>query len=148
MTTRLDVVREAAEHIGTRWQHQATLKGVACDCRGLVVSVACKLKLPYSDEAARDPALRNYGRDPNPKVLIASCEKYMDRVLPKTAMRLGDVLVMSYETDEPRHFAVLSRRAPDYIIHAYAQRREVVENILDARWRNRIVAVFSYRGVL
>ena len=33
------IVAEAREWIGTAWQHQASLKGVACDCVGLVRGV-------------------------------------------------------------------------------------------------------------
>jgi len=33
------IVSEAREWLGTPWQHQASLKGVACDCVGLVRGV-------------------------------------------------------------------------------------------------------------
>ena len=36
---RQDIIIEAKEWLGTKWQHQASLKQVACDCVGLVRGV-------------------------------------------------------------------------------------------------------------
>ena len=36
---RIDIVNEAKSWVGTKWQHQQALKGVACDCAGLVRGV-------------------------------------------------------------------------------------------------------------
>ena len=37
--TRAGIVAEAREWIGTRYRHQGSLKGIGCDCLGLVRGV-------------------------------------------------------------------------------------------------------------
>ncbi|NDC56413.1 MAG: hypothetical protein EBZ69_06345 [Alphaproteobacteria bacterium] len=37
--TRMDIVREAREWINTPFKHQGALKGVACDCIGLIKAI-------------------------------------------------------------------------------------------------------------
>lgn len=141
MASRADVITEARTWLGTRWLHQACVKGVGVDCIGLVGGVALALKLPGATAWAGDMALHSYGRTPDPRVLLGACAKYLDRVKER---ELGGILVMKF-ANEPQHFALLS--GPDYIIHAYAQARRVVEHRLDALWASRILAVYRFRGL-
>ena len=55
--TRADIVAEARAWIGTPYRHQASLKGVGCDCLGLVRGV---WRAVIGDEPERAPA---YSRD-------------------------------------------------------------------------------------
>jgi hypothetical protein len=64
--------------------------------------------------------------------------------IPAAAVDVGDVLVMRFERD-PQHFALVSQRTPLHIIHAYAQAKKVVEHIVDATWRKRIVKAYRFR---
>lgn len=145
MTTRADIVRVAREWIGTRWQHQASVKGVATDCIGLIGGVALELCLPGAEEWKRDPSLHCYGREPDQKMLLSSVAEYLDPV-DRPDMAPGDVLLCRF-SNEPQHFAILSGSDPDMMIHAYAQARKVVENRIDDTWRARILRVYSFRGV-
>lgn len=140
--TRAAIIAEARAWLGTRWQHQQALKGIGCDCIGLVAGVARELGIPEGARFRADPRFRGYGRTPEPKMLRAACAEYLD---PVDAAIPGDVLVLRFES-EPQHFALLS--APDYMIHAYAQRRRVVENRIDENWRARIVGAFAFRGIV
>ena len=145
MITRAQVVAEARTWIGTRWHHQASIKGVGSDCIGLVAGVARTLGIVGGDEFAVDPAVRGYGREPDPDMLLAACARYLEPVhLPE--VQLGDILLLRFSS-EPQHFALISQRNPDYMLHAYAQARRIVENRIDAVWRSRIVRAYSYRGV-
>jgi len=141
MTTRAQIVAEARTWIGTRYQHQGALKGIGCDCIGLVAGAAFAAGLPSAEAFARDTRWRGYGRAPDPIMLLKACAEYFD---PIAAPDVGDVLVMSF-VGEPQHFALLS--GVDYIIHSYAQARRVVEHRLDAVWRARIVRYFRFRGL-
>jgi NlpC/P60 family putative phage cell wall peptidase len=148
MITGADIVKEAREWLGTRWQHQACVKGVACDCIGLIGGVAAATGV--SDAWVTDKALlfRNYGPTPMPGPLLAGCHQFLDAVPGGLAhAQLGDVLIMRYDR-EPGHFGILSSLDPMQMIHSHAQfPRRVVENSIDEVWRNRIIRVFRFRGL-
>jgi NlpC/P60 family putative phage cell wall peptidase len=145
MITRAQVVAEARSWVGTRWHHQAARKGIGSDCVGLVAGVARELGLYGADEFAADPAVRGYGREPDPPMLLSACARYLEPVhLPE--LQAGDILLLRFAS-EPQHFALVSSTNPDYMIHAYAQARKIVENRIDAVWRSRIVRAYSYRGI-
>ncbi len=145
MIPRAAVVAEARNWLGTRWQHQASLKGVGCDCVGLVVGVARVLKIAAATEYDLMPELRGYGRQPDPVLLLAGCDHLMQR-LNLSEVAQGDVLVLKFEL-EPQHFAIVSQVDPLYMVHALAQARKVVEHRVDFLWLRRIVRAYRLRGV-
>ena len=65
--TAADVVAAARAHIGTPWQHQGRLRGVALDCAGLVIMVARDLGIVEPDFD-----IRGYGRAPD-GTMLAYC---------------------------------------------------------------------------
>lgn len=141
MTTRADVVTTARAWLLTRWCHQASARGVGSDCIGLVAGVARELGIEGAQLFYIDNAIRGYGREPNPAMLLSACDRYLD---PCADPKPGDILLLRFNAD-PQHFALVS--APNYMIHAYAQARKVVENRIDNVWRSRIVRAYSYRGI-
>jgi len=145
MTGRSDVVTEAREWLGTRWHHQASVKGVGTDCVGLVGGVALALGIPGSDEWRTNAALHNYGRQPSAELLEAAAERLLNPIAFADAVA-GDIVLFRFNGD-PTHFAILTRTDPAVMIHAYAQARRVVENRLDDLWRSRVVRAYSYPGI-
>lgn len=143
MTTRADILRVAQTWLGTRWQHQAYVRGVGTDCIGLIAGVALELGLPEARAWAADPTQHNYGREPQPAALLANAVQFLDPISLNTELP-GDVLLLRFSR-EPQHFAILS--STDRIVHAYAQARRVIENRLDEAWRDRIMRAYSYRGL-
>ncbi len=141
MVTRREVLAVAHRWIATRFAHQQSKRGVGCDCIGLIVGVARDLEMPEAAAFASDLAIQGYSREPDPGMLLDACTRYLN---PCRDPAPGDILLFRFHA-EPQHFALLS--APDYIIHAYAQARRVVENRLDEVWQRRRVAAFSYRGL-
>jgi NlpC/P60 family putative phage cell wall peptidase len=145
--TRQAVVDAARGWRGTRYQHQARLRGRAVDCIGLIIGVAQELGLlpPGFDPAA----FANYGREPDPAILLGACDQFLDRIARAQAGP-GDILVLrfagagSYPTP-PQHFALVTE--PGYMVHAYAAARRVVEHRIDAAWEARIVRCYRLRGV-
>lgn len=138
------VVDEARSWIGTKWQHQARTKGVATDCIGLVAGVALALNLPGCDKWHADKRFSNYGRTPDPELLLAGCDEYMDRV---PYARLGDVLVMrARNVGQPTHFAIVSAVDPYYIVHSRLMRK-VSENRLDDSLASLVLRAYQLRGV-
>lgn len=146
MVSRVDIIREARAWIGTRWQHQQFTKGVACDCIGLIGGVALAVGIPGSEAWRDTPEYHNYGRQPDPALLLRGCDLLMARIEVADAI-IADVLVFRFR-QEPQHFGLISQQDPPYIIHAYAQARRVTEHRMDDVWRRRIVAAYRFRGVV
>lgn len=144
MATRNAVVTEARTWLGTRWRHQARVKGQGVDCLQLVIALAMELQLvqPGFDWNAY-PEYHGYGRAPDAPLLLSGCDRFMDRIKKEDVLP-GDILVFKF-INEAQHFAVVTEINPIYILHAYAQIRKVVEHRLDEIWDARIVAAFRFR---
>lgn len=149
MISRAAVVHEARRLIDTPYMHQARKRGVGADCIGLVGMVGLALGLPSAQAWANDPTLRNYGRDPDPNVLMHAVHKYLN---PVDVARPGDIYVMRWRR-EPSHFAIVSQHGPTRIVHAYAIAGRVCENnVADRlsqrkRWQDMILSAWSYKEV-
>lgn len=142
MIYRAQIAEAARTQIGVRWQHQAALKDVAADCRGLLIIVAGMLGIPEGKAILADARFSGYGRIPDPARLLEACAEYLN---PGRG-ELGDILLLRFER-EPQHFALISRLKPRRMIHAYAQARKVVENGIDHLWMSRVVRTYSFRGI-
>lgn len=148
MTTRAQVVAVARSYLGTPFHHQASAKGAGCDCIGLLRGIGRELDLPGSAELEAARRLLAYGPDPDP-ALLRECERFMDKI-EWPQLGLGDVLMMTtlYSRGQPKHFAVVSRLTPPYIIHAWAYgKSEVIENRLDGKWRSRVLGCYRFKGL-
>lgn len=142
MIARSDVVNESREWLGTPFVHQARLKGIGCDCIGLVGGVGVALGLPSAIAWLNDHRFMGYGETPNPGPLLDACFEYFLTV-PVESVVAGDVLLFRFQRD-PQHFGIVTRTAPLYVIHAYRPNGHVVENRVDVTWRRRIVKAFRY----
>ena len=139
MPTRADIVAAARECVGTPFHHQGRLLGVGLDCVGVVLHAA-RVAGVFPDE------LPNYGRSPNPKMMRATLEKYMDELFRSERLD-GDVLWLRVRHD-PQHLAILCDEGRSIIhSHAYKPIGRCVEQPLDAMWAERIEAVFRFRGI-
>lgn len=142
------VVDEARTWLGTKWSHQASLKGVATDCIGLIVGVGRALGL-LGEFDQHAPEFRGYGMTPKPLMLLAAADRFLDRI-QVTQVRPGDIYVMRFQRD-PTHFAILTSidnvDGNDTIIHAYTQARQVVEHGIDETWRGRVLRAYRFRGI-
>lgn len=145
MATRAEVVAEARTWIGTRFHHQARVKGTGVDCINLVMAVGTDLGFGDGAKWENYPEYHGYGKSPNGPLLIEGCERFMERIAIQQALP-GDVLVMRF-VEEPQHFAIITEAAPMYIVHAYAQVRRVTEHRFDDVWRSRVVGAFRFKGI-
>ena len=136
-------IAEARAWLGTPWHHQAALKGVGCDCAGLVRGVGSSLGLMAAGDDA--PAWRQfagYTREPEPRRMLKALDLFMDRRPRGEQPQRGDVLIMRFDR-APQHLAIL---AGETIIHADGAVGRVVEHRLSPDWRARVVAAWSFRG--
>lgn len=129
----------ARQWLGTPWHHQGALKGVGCDCAGLVMGVAREAGLA-------DVAVSGYPRLPRDHQLEGYCDQHMQRV-PREAMRPGDVAAFRYGAD-PQHLGFIGEQGGQLtLIHALAPARRVVETILAEPWCSRLAIVYRIPGV-
>jgi len=141
-TTREEIVQEARTWLGTPFHHQARLKGVGCDCVGLVIGVARALAL-----VAADFDVPAYPRTPDGTSLLALTDQHLAPIT-KAFMQPGDVVVLAFDKD-PQHLAVLGnyRHGGLSIIHAHSVHGAVVESRLMFSSSLRFVAAYSLPGV-
>lgn len=144
MIARAAIVAEARTWMGTHYRHQARAKGVGVDCIGMIGMTALACGVSGAQEWREDRAMHSYGRQPDPIFLANACARFLDPV-QVSAAGLGDVLVLAFRR-QPQHFALISRDAPKYVIHAYLQRRQVVENGLPIAGAT-VLRAYRLRGV-
>lgn len=150
------IITQARTWLGTPFHHQARLKGVGCDCLGLVVGVVDELGLKdkhgqllcWYDEIA-------YSKEPDGAYLT---QKLTDLLEEVQVTQAGDLALFAVR-DNPQHLAIIT----DYpcagvgravsakeigglgMIHAYAPARRVVEHRLDDDWNSRLVKLFRWQ---
>ncbi|MCC6006891.1 MAG: peptidase [Rhodobacteraceae bacterium] len=138
------VVAEARAWIGTPYLHQASLRGVGCDCLGLVRGVwrAC-----VGPEPEAPPAYTpDWGEAPGEEVLLAAALRHLKPRSPADRAP-GDVLLFRMRArGVAKHLGILSdRRGSPHVIHAWAG-HGVVETPLTGPWARRVVMAFAFPG--
>jgi hypothetical protein len=152
MTTRKQVVDCARTYIGTPFQHQGRVKGLACDCVGLVYMVADELRLRDRSGNKIDKYEHvNYHAQPTDSFVHSECQRLLIEK-PTEQMQTGDVLTLKMPTI-PCHVAIVSRLyvgTPNEcfgIIHSFSLAGKVVETILDSKTKSRTHGCFSFPEV-
>jgi NlpC/P60 family putative phage cell wall peptidase len=139
MTMREQIVAEARAWVGTPYQHQASLRGVGCDCLGLVRGMWRAL---YISEPEATPAYTpDWAEAGGEEKLAAAARRHLIEIAPADA-EPGDVLLFRWRPHLPaKHAAILS--APDRMIHAY-DGAAVAEVHFAPFWRRRLAFAFRY----
>ena len=141
--TRARIVAAARAWIGTAYLHQASRKGVGCDCLGLVRGVWREV---YGGEPEAVPAYSagwaEAGR--GGELLAAAAGRHM-RALAPAAWRDGDLILFRWRPHLPaKHAAIATGR--DSMVHAQDGAR-VCEVAMSDWWRRRIAYAFAFPGV-
>ncbi|QZZ37458.1 C40 family peptidase [Nitratireductor kimnyeongensis] len=133
------ILYEALSWVGTPYRHQASRKGVGCDCLGLLRGVwrsvlGCEPEEPgvYSADwaeccgeerllsAARRHCIERAHADPQP----------------------ADIVLFRWRTNLPaKHVGIMT--ATDAFVHAY-EGAAVVVSPLVPQWRRRIAGLFAF----
>ena len=144
-----DIVAEARSWVGTPYQHQAHLRGVGCDCGGLIGGVAVALGIVAADWwATVFTPHAGYARQPHGDSLVNVLDSFMPRIDPSDICA-GCVVAMRFRRD-PQHIAIVADHPGGEwsMIHALnAGLRQVVEHRIDARWLKRITHAYTFPGV-
>lgn len=138
---REDVINEARQWIGCRWEHQACLKGVACDCVGLVRGVHEQLTGDsFSGDYDYPATWHLFKRE---EKLYEECKKYMNEI-PIEDIQPGDILLFAFRPRFPaHHLAILTDE--NTIIHSYMDVGRVVETSYNAEWKKMTRYAFRFK---
>lgn len=110
---------EALEWVGSKFHEQASLKGVGCDCKGLVWGVARELKFPEADSFYAtfiDYDLKRPNRIPHDLLREGMGEVFE----PTEELRPGHVLLLSV-SGKPCHMGIVSRELNGELRVVHAQ---------------------------
>ena len=139
--TRSLIVARARAWIGTRYLHQASVRGVACDCLGLVRGVWREVVGPEPELAG--PYTPDWAEASREERLAQAGARHF-RVVDIACFQPGDVLLFRWRADTPaKHLAIAS--AADAMVHAHDGAR-VCEVAISPWWRRRLAYAFAFPG--
>lgn len=133
------IIAEARSWIGTPYHHQAALRGVGCDCLGLVRGV---WRAVYGSDPEHPPAYsRDWAETRHEETLADAASRHMI-LLALDAFELGDLLLFAINDNAPaKHCAILV--SADRMIHAI-ESHPVAEVSLVPWWRSRLRFAFRF----
>lgn len=138
---RSRVVEAAREWIGTPYHHQASVKGVGCDCLGLVRGVYREL---CGDEPETVPAYTpDWAEGKLQETLLLGARRHLREREPEAA-EPGDILVFRLrERSMAKHMAILA--TPQTMIHAM-EHGPACEIHYGQWWQRHCAASFIFPG--
>lgn len=154
-----NLLAEARSWLGTPFKHQGRLKGVGCDCLGLLIGVAAALDLQgKGGQKLADLDNLSYGHFPDENALRAGLDAAL---YPAENLSAGCIVLIKIE-GRAQHLGMIgslesgvwsleenqtlnSKLQTLTLIHAYAPHRKVVEHRLSEEWWERIVAIYQNR---
>ncbi len=139
LTMREQAMAEARLWLGTPYHHQMSLRGVGCDCLGLVRGIWRAL---YGMEPEVPPAYSaDWGEASGKETLYDAANRNLDEV-PLGEAQPGDVVLFRMIKSAPaKHAGVLI--AGGRFIHAYSG-RAVTSSALGPWWQERLAAAFTW----
>lgn len=145
MTTMSERALAAAEGwIGTPYRHQASAKGIGCDCLGLIRGVWREL---YGEEPELPPPYaRDWAERSGKDRLMDAALRHFGEALPVDEAQPGDLLLFRWRPDMAAKHAGIFAGEKSFI-HAYEQ-AAVIRSALVPSWRRRIAAVFRFPEVV
>jgi NlpC/P60 family putative phage cell wall peptidase len=100
MLARSDIVAAARSWVGTPFHWEASVKGVGCDCKGLIAGVAREIGRPEGD--ALEAHARAYSRRIDARELKSGLQRLFDRTDTPHA---GDILLL-HVAGKAQHMAI------------------------------------------
>jgi NlpC/P60 family putative phage cell wall peptidase len=142
LLSRSFIIAETRTWLGTPYRHQASLKGVGCDCLGLVRGV---WRSVIGDEPERAPAYApDWAEAASGEPLADAAARHLIAI-DREAFRAGDVLLFRWRANLPaKHAAIVT--ASDKMVHAH-DGACVAEVALAPWWRRRLAYAFRFPGV-
>ncbi len=139
MPTRTAIVAAARGWIGTPYRHQASLRGIGCDCLGLVRGVWRELIGPEPETPP--PYTPDWAEAQGCETLALAAGRHL-LAIPLADAEPGDVLLFRWRDHLPaKHCAILS--GPATLIHAH-DGAAVAEVAFAPWWQRRIAFAFAF----
>ena len=137
---RTRIIGEARAWIGTPYRHQASLKGVGCDCLGLVRGV---WRAVYGAEPEEPgPYQAGWAEAAGVEALRDASRRHLDEI-SRDLMAPGDLLLFRWQAHLPaKHLGILTEA--EAMVHAH-ERASVAEVPLGL-WARKIAHVFRFPG--
>lgn len=136
---RNHIVELTRSWIGTPYHHQAAMKGVGCDCLGLVRGLWRELY--QCDAPSPPPYSRDWGDVDSGERLLTAGDEYLLSV-PLETIQVGDVFALRWRSSKSaKHLAILVE--PGRFVHSY-EKAGVVEVSLSRHWRAMMVRAWSF----
>jgi len=144
--TRAQIVQNVREWIGTPYHHQETVKGVGCDCLGLIRGVWRDLYVNEPEVPIRYS--QNWMESRNKEIMYDLACKHMVLKEDIEARAPGDILLFRMNRDGvAKHTGILTKRDTDMEVECMVHSQEGInctEVDLNEWWQKRITAVFEY----
>ncbi len=141
--TRSLIVAEARDWIGTPYRHQASLKGVGCDCLGLVRGV-WRAVIGAEPECA-PPYAPDWAEASGQELLAEAAARHLVPI-ERDAIEAGDVVLFRWRAHLPaKHAAIVT--TDGRMVHAH-DGAAVTEVVLASWWRRRLAYAFRFPGIL
>lgn len=134
------VVTIAEQWIGTPYRHQASTKGIGCDCLGLVRGIWREI---YGTEPeAVAPYRADWAERGEGERLLEAAGRHCAPVPDLSVAEPGDLLIFRFRPHfAAKHAGILAGR--DAFIHAYEQ-AAVIRSALVPSWRRRIAGIYRF----
>lgn len=136
------VVNAARSWLGTPFKHQGRLKGIGCDCLGLVIGIASGLNLVTKHGQLISQIDR---RDYPQNIANKALEDVLDaQLVPLTDLEVGTLLLMEFD-NYPQHLAIVCDNL-NYgygVIHADRSKGGVVEHGLSFKYLTKIKKIYQ-----
>jgi len=133
------IVRAARGWLGTPYHDQASVKGVGCDCLGLIRGVWREVIGP--EPMPVPPYSRDWG-EAGPHEVLAEAARAAMIEIDVSEARTGDVVLFRMRQGAiAKHAGILTPKG--HFIHAY-ERTGVIEEPLTDPWRCRIAFAFRF----
>lgn len=143
MVTRQTIIDEARSWIGTKWQHQAGLKGIACDCVGLMRGTFGNVTgETYIEDVNYSATWHLFKKEEQ----LYNIVKQHTVEVTKEEMLPGDIILFGFGRGPCHHCGILV--TPTTFVHSWADIGKVVETRLDEFWTKHIRTVMRHPEVV
>lgn len=131
---------EVLSWLGTPYHHQQAVKGIGCDCLGLLRGVyASVFEKPLVPVPPYGPAWDEVAKD---ETLLAAAHEYL---IPHDKIEAGTVLVFRMKrTAVAKHCGIAI--SSDTMVHAHMKQGVVKERLTEA-WMRRVAGTFKFPEV-
>jgi len=143
--TRAEIIKEARSWVDTAWHHQASLRGVGCDCIGLIRGI-------YKNITGIEfQGIINYAQTPffycRDERLYPELQKHLVEIPVEDAIA-GDIVTFSYRDRFPDHHLGIIMD-DGFFVHASCDPgvNRVIVTRYDEQWKERTRHAFRFPGV-